>query len=65
MSYNNYPCSSSFAEFVQEYMYLPKSSPVFHPGRGSSLVYKHKKSVFDGVPKFNVLALRIDFSVVS
>ena len=34
----------------------------FLPGRVSYLVYADKGSVFSGSPKFNVLALRLDFS---
>ena len=48
-------------DFVKDYFYLPKSHDVFCPSYGSDLFSK-KKSAFSGTPKFNVLALKVDFS---
>ena len=50
-----------FPDFVKDYFYLPKSHDMFCPGYGSDLFSK-KKSTFSGTPKFNVLALKVDFS---
>lgn len=60
-----YQCQVLFADFVKGYLYLPKFLDMFLPGRGSSLVYADKGSVFSCLPKFNVLALRLDFSSLS
>ncbi|CAH3186112.1 unnamed protein product [Porites evermanni] len=48
--------------FVNDFCCLPKSRDMFIPSRGSSFVYFNKRSVFSCMPKFNVLALRLDFS---
>ena len=37
-----------FPEFVKDFCYSPRSRDMFLPGRGSSLVYTNKKSVFFG-----------------
>jgi hypothetical protein len=58
----SYKRSYSFSEFVKDVWYLPISHDMFHFGRGSLLVYSNKKFAFSGTPKFNVLALRLDFS---
>lgn len=49
-----------FPDFVKDYFYLPNSRDMFCPGYGSDLFSK-KKSAFSGTPKFNVLALKVDF----
>ena len=51
-----------FQDFVKDFCCLPKSCDMFIPGRGSSFVYSNKRSVFSCMPRFNVLALRLDFS---
>ena len=51
-----------FQDFVKDFCCLPKSRDMFIPGRGSSFVYSNQRSVFSSMPRFNVLALRLDFS---
>ena len=58
----SYDCPFLLPEFVKDFCYLPRSRDMFLLGRGSSLVYTNKKSVFSGVPKFNVLAFRLNFA---
>jgi len=55
-------CPFLSTEFVKDFCYIPRSRDMFLPGRGSSLVYTNKKSVFSGVPKFHALAFRQDFA---
>ena len=47
-----YQCQVLFADFVKGYLYLPKFLGMFLPGRGSSLVYVDKGSVFSCLPNF-------------
>ena len=58
----SYDCPFLLPEFVKDFCYLPRSRHMFLPGRGSSLVYTNKKSVFSGVPNFNFLAFRLNFA---
>ena len=51
-----------FQDFVKDFCCLPKPRDMFIPGGGSSFVYSNKRSVFSCMPRFNVLALRLDFS---
>lgn len=50
-----------FPGVVKDVTYLPKSKHMFRQGRGSSYVHG-SGSAFWRRPKFNVLALRVDFS---
>ncbi|KXJ08182.1 hypothetical protein AC249_AIPGENE3655 [Exaiptasia diaphana] len=49
------------AGFVKGYLCLPKSPTMFIPGEGCMQSFANKKSVFSGTPKFNVLALKVEF----
>ena len=42
--------------------YIPRNLDVFIPGPGTLRAYRDNDSVFQGCPKFNVLALRVSFS---
>jgi len=51
-----------FADFVKDWFYLPKSECMFLPGVGCAKLFETNSSVFSGTPKFEVLALKVDFS---
>ena len=57
------PTQSQFASFVESY-YLPCQYPIFIPGPGVLAFYRQQNSVFEGCPKFRVIALRVRFPVV-
>ena len=57
------PGCGSYAAYIKDVHYFNPSSGIFTSGRGQQLVYKRTKSVFSGVPRFRVIALRMDCSI--
>lgn len=53
--------SSDPTPVVVDSVTLPRRTDLIIPGPGQKLFYRNKPSVFFGCPKFNMLALRIDF----
>lgn len=56
------PHPPRFASFVLGFYYLPRNLNVFIPGPGTSCVYRQNASVFQGCPRFRVIALRVSFT---
>ena len=51
-----------FKPFVKNYEVLPKIENLLIEGEGCKLIYKDKGSLFSGLPKFDMVALFLDFS---
>ena len=56
------PYPPLFASFITGVYYIPRNHDVFIPGPSTLRAYRDNDSVFQGCPKFNVLALRVSFS---
>jgi hypothetical protein len=55
------PYPLQFVSFVTGVYYLPQIPDTFIPGPGTLRMYQEKQSVFQGSPKFKVIALRVNF----
>ena len=53
---------NEFESFVTNVFKLPKISDLIIQGPGQKAIYKKKKSVFSGCPKFDIMAIRIKFA---
>ena len=55
------PQPNKFVHFVENFRYLGIMKNLIIPGLGQSRICTSHKSIFDGCPSFNMLALRIKF----
>ena len=51
-----------FKSYVKECTVLPRLHDLIIEGPGQSIMYSRKDSIFSGCPRFNMLALRLDFT---
>ena len=50
-----------FKSFAKGVFELPRIEDLFLEGPGQRQIYKARPSVFNGCPRFKMLALRVDF----
>ena len=50
-----------YRSFIKGVFFSPRIDGLLCEGPGQKVIYKTKPSVFNACPKFNMLALRLDF----